>query len=203
MLTFSLTRPVAGHTPTATEEQQLNDRARQAGMHCEYCGYESPRNTALWRDNNPLHDSDDNLTVADPFCRAWRELDTINADRGVMAILPGLSAEDCNHLQRTLHLALHCGDGEKQQDAKALLNWLTEHQTIAQMQIGSAHPQACAQALQRTPEEAVPAVLDAWCNLRLILNLHRLPAPSPDTLTRLEATPAWWTLLYQHYLSGG
>lgn len=99
--------------------------------------------------------------TADPFCRAWRELDTINADRGVMAILPGLSAEDCNHLQRTLHLALHCGDGEKQQDAKALLNWLTEHQTIAQMQIGSAHPQACAQALQRTPEEAVPAVLDA------------------------------------------
>ena len=120
-----------------------------------------------------------------------------------MAILPGLSAEDCNHLQRTLHLALRCGDEEKQQDAKALLNWLTEHQTIAQMQIGSAHPQACAQALQRTPEEAVPAVLDAWCNLRLILNLHRLPAPSPDTLTRLEATPAWWPLLYQHYLSGG
>ena len=71
------------------------------------------------------------------------------------------------------------------------------------MQIGSAHPQACAQALQRTPEEAVPAVLDAWCNLRLILNLHRLPAPSPDSLARLEATPAWWTLLYQHYLSGG
>ncbi|NGA79567.1 hypothetical protein G5699_27600, partial [Escherichia coli] len=74
MLTFSLTRPVAGHTPSVTEEQQLNDRARQAGTHCEYCGYESPRNTALWRDNNPLHDSDDNLTVADPFCRAWREL---------------------------------------------------------------------------------------------------------------------------------
>ena len=47
MLTFSLTRPVAGHTPSATEEQQLNDRARQAGTHCEYCGYESVSYTHL------------------------------------------------------------------------------------------------------------------------------------------------------------
>lgn len=197
MLPFDLKNTVSGDTPAA--DAALNARAAAQGIDCEYCGYSSRDNTALWRDGHPLHDQDDNLTVVDPFCRAWRELNTLTADTAVMVMLPGLSAQDINHFQRTLQMALGSDEPALREAARALLDWLTEHQSLTHSAFGCAHPGAFAAALHRTPPARRPAVQQAWQGLAPALNPARLP-PRQD-LTDLESTPAWWPLMYHHYLT--
>ncbi|EAX9889836.1 hypothetical protein CCQ97_21340 [Salmonella enterica] len=113
---LDLKQTIAGETPE-TDSAERNAHAQSLGCECEYCGYPSGHNTAIHRDGNPLNRDDSNLTVVDPFCRAWRELNTLNADNAVMALLPGISSVDISHLQRTIHIALHCDDAATRADA--------------------------------------------------------------------------------------
>ncbi|HHS1545438.1 TPA: hypothetical protein ACTDUY_004588, partial [Salmonella enterica subsp. enterica] len=146
---LDLKHTIAGESPEA-DGAERNARAQSMGCECEYCGYPSAHNTAIHRDGNPLNCADSNLTVVDPFCRAWRELNTLNADNAVMTILPGISSVDISHLQRTIHIALHSDDPSTQEDARQLLDWLTEHKSLAEKRFDTSHPGAFAQALHRT-----------------------------------------------------
>lgn len=67
-----------------------------------------------------------------------------------MALLPGISSVDISHLQRTIHIALHCDDAATRADARQLLDWLTEHNALAEKRFDTSHPGAFAQALHRT-----------------------------------------------------
>ncbi|WP_436882983.1 hypothetical protein [Enterobacter asburiae] len=197
MLIFSVSRPVAGHSLTPERLGELSVRARQGGHSCEYCGYDSPHNTVVFRDGDPRHTADDNLTVADPYCQAWQTLDLTGADSGVMVSLPLLSPEDVNHLQRTLAQVLAVGDEQYQQDARALLDWLTSHDKTVMQYWGTAHPQAFAEALNRTPPEQRDEVTGRWRHLALILNPRRLRGRLADTPP--ENATTWWHRFYLDY----
>ncbi|WP_387691536.1 hypothetical protein [Photorhabdus sp. RM71S] len=199
MFELDLKKTVAGEQIAPTNQSQLDAHAQSLGCECEYCGYPSGENTALWRDGNPLNNGDENLTVVDPFCRAWRELDTLNADNAVMVMLPGLSPEDVSHFQRTLHVALACEDSAMRDDARKLLDWLTEHKVLTESVFGTSHPGAFSQALHRTPPEQRPDIRITWQSIAPVLNPSRLP--SLKDKTQLESTPVWWPLMYQHYLT--
>lgn len=197
---LDLKHTIAGAT-SETDCAERNAYAQSLGCECEYCGYPSGHNTAIHRDGNPLNRDDSNLTVVDPFCRAWKELNTLNADSAVMAILPGLSPEDISHFQRTLYVALRCDDDQTRQDAQQLLEWLTEHKTLAEKRFDTSHPGAFAQALHRTAPLQRNGMRTAWHGLSPVLNPARLP--DPTDLTPLESTPDWWPLMYQHYRKQG
>lgn len=197
MLIFSVSRPVAGDSLTPERLSELSARARQGGQTCEYCGYDSPHNAVMFRDGDPRNRHDDNLTVADPYCQAWQALDLTGADSGVMVSLPLLAPEDVNHLQRTLAQALAVGDEQYQQDARALLDWLTSHDNTVCRDWGTAHPQAFAQALNRTPPERRDEVTTRWRHLALILNPRRLRGRLADTPP--ENATTWWHRFYLDY----
>ncbi|MGK2894451.1 hypothetical protein [Klebsiella michiganensis] len=197
MLIFSVSRPVAGNSLTPERLGELSVRACQGGHSCEYCGYDSPHNTVVFRDGDPRHTADDNLTVADPYCQAWLALDLTGADSGVMVSLPLLSPEDVNHLQRTLAQALAVGDEQYQQDARALLDWLTSHDKTVIQHWGTAHPQAFAEALNRTPPERRDEVNGRWRHLAIILNPRRLRGRLANTPP--ENATTWWHRFYLDY----
>lgn len=197
---LDLKHSIAG-APHETDSTQRNAHAQSLGCECEYCGYPSPHNTAIHRDGNPLNLDDSNLSVVDPFCRAWRELNTLTADNAVIIMLPGLSSEDINHFQRTLYVALNCNDEQTRQDARQLLEWLTEHKALAEKRFDTSHPGAFAQALHRTAPSQRNETRIAWSHIAPVLNPARLP--SPTDLTPLESTPDWWPLMYQHYRTQG
>lgn len=201
MLIFSVSRPVTGDALTPARLDALSRRARLGGQTCECCGYDSPHNTVLFRDGDPRHTADDNLTVADPYCQAWLALDQTGADRGVMVSLPLLSPEDVNHLQRTVAQALAVGDEQYQQDARALLDWLTSHDNTVIHHWGTAHPQAFAEVLNRTPPEQRGDVTARWRHLALILNPRRLRGRLADTPP--ENTTTWWHRFYLDYRARG
>lgn len=70
MLVFSISQRVAGFSRSAKQQEILDVTARQSGHCCEFCGYESLKNTAIFRDNNPLNTAPENLSVVDPLCQA-------------------------------------------------------------------------------------------------------------------------------------
>lgn len=197
---LDLKHTIAGENPE-TDCAERNAHAQSLGGECEYCGYPSGHNTAIHRDGNPLNRDDSNLTVVDPFCRAWRELNTLNADNAVMTILPGISSEDISHLQRTIHIALHSDDPSTREDARQLLDWLTEHKSLAEKRFDTSHPGAFAQALHRTAPSQRHETRVAWRHVAPVLNPARLP--DPTELTPLESTPDWWPMMYQHYRTQG
>ncbi|EBR4508625.1 hypothetical protein B0053_19640 [Salmonella enterica] len=197
---LDLKQTIAGETPE-TDSAERNAHAQSLGCECEYCGYPSGHNTAIHRDGNPLNRDDSNLTVVDPFCRAWRELNTLNADNAVMALLPGISSVDISHLQRTIHIALHCDDAATRADARQLLDWLTEHNALAEKRFDTSHPGAFAQVLHRTAPSQRHETRVAWRHIAPVLNPARLP--DPTELTPLESTTDWWPMMYQHYHTQG
>lgn len=201
MLIFSISRPVAGYSLTPERVTALNRQAHLGGSACEYCGYASPHNNVVFRDGDARHIDDSNLTVADPYCLAWQNLDQINAEAGVMVYLPALAPEDINHLQRTLAQALASDDPAYQQDARALMDWLTSHDKPVRQQWGTAHPQAFATAIQHTPPEARHALTAHWQMLALILNPRQLRGQLAQTPP--ENATTWWRRFYQDHCSRG
>ncbi|WP_054479642.1 hypothetical protein [Photorhabdus heterorhabditis] len=199
MLIFSISRRIAGHTISANQQKKLNNTARQVGFCCEFCGYESPKNSAIFRDNNPLNTQPNNLGVADPLCQAWQQLDTITAEAGAIVYLPTLNPEDVNHLQRAIAQALDSNDESYQKDAKALLDWLTSYEKPVQQVWGTSHPQAFGETIKHIADEYRPTLLERWRHLALVLH----PRQFKDKLatTGLEASTTWWKHLYRDYFS--
>lgn len=149
------------------------------------------------QDGDPANNSDGNLALADSFCRAWQELNTLNADNAVMVMLPVLSPEDINHFQRTLHIALNSDDPDCRHDARQLFDWLCEHKTLAESRFGTSHPGAFAGALHRTHPSNRERLSQAWQGLAPVLNPARL---SPPQANQPESATSLWGRMYDYYL---
>ncbi|HEJ7047466.1 TPA: hypothetical protein SMF45_004363 [Serratia marcescens] len=199
MLIFSISRRVTGHALTPAQRGILDDQARRGGHSCDYCGYSSPHNRAVFRDTNPLNTAQDNLGVADPICEAWQKLDSVSAEAGVMVYLPALAPEDANHLQRAIVQALSSTDDEYRSDAQALLDWLTTHDSPVKQAWGTTHPQAFAQTLSRLDEEGRQTAAERWQHLALVLHPARIKGQLATD--GLEAGTTWWRAFYHDYLS--
>lgn len=197
MLVFSISQRVAGFSRSAKQQEILDVTARQSGHCCEFCGYESLKNTAIFRDNNPLNTAPENLSVVDPLCQAWQQLDTVTAEAGVMIYLPTLQPEDVNHLQRAIAQALSSEDEDYRRDAKALLDWLTSHDKPVQQAWGTTHPQAFGDALKQLPTDRRSLLLSRRRHLALALHPGRIVGRLATT--GLDAGTTWWLHLYRDY----
>ena len=199
MLIFSITRRVAGLSRTPKETEKLQALALHKSQACIFCGYASPLNTVVFRDNNPLNTEPDNLGVADPLCLAWQQLDTVTAETGVVVYLPTLPPQDANHLQRAIAKALESEDDEYRKDAKALLDWLTTHDKPVKQLWGTQHPQAFAQALKQLPDDQRQTMVSRFRHLALALHPGRVKSRLNNT--GLDESTTWWQHLYRDYCS--
>ncbi len=102
---------------------------------CRFCGFVSSHNGIHNANDNHGDLRADNLWTADALCHSWHHLGELPEHHGVIAYLPGLSAQDVNHLQRTIFVALQSSDEEVQADAMALLNWAASHRGAAMSQL--------------------------------------------------------------------
>ncbi len=199
MLVFSISRHVTGLKRSPQQVAVIDVTAHKGGSSCEFCGYESPKNTAIFRDNNPLNIAPDNLSVADPLCLAWQQMDLVTAEIGVMVYLPALQPEDVNHLQRTIAQALASDNDSYRQDAKALLDWLTSHDKPVLQSWGTTHPQAFGEALKHLPDDRRTHLISRCRHIALALHPGRLKGRLAST--GLDAGTSWWLKLYRDYLS--
>ncbi|WP_426575584.1 hypothetical protein ACP179_01685 (plasmid) [Xenorhabdus stockiae] len=199
MLIFSISQRIAGQTLSDNKQEELNVIARQGGHCCEFCGYESPHNTAIFRDKNHLNTNSSNLCVADSLCQAWQELNNITAETGTIVYLPALNPEDVNHLQRTIAQALDSDDMSYQEDAKTLLDWLASHEKPVQQVWGTSHPQAFGETIKHIEESHRSTLLERWRYLALVLHPNQFKGKLAKT--GLEASTTWWKSLYHDYCS--
>jgi len=71
----------------------------------------------------------------------------------VVAYLPGLSAADVNHLQRTVMVALHCDDEAVKRSAMDILNWAASHRDYVGEAWGTYAPDIFSDALSGQTEQ--------------------------------------------------
>jgi intracellular multiplication protein IcmJ len=119
------------------------------GYRCAFCGFHSDQNDVHHLSDNHQDASLENMRAADRLCHSWSHLGEIADGEAVLAYVPGLSAQDVNHLQRTIMIALEHGDDKARADAKKLLNWLASHQDYTKYAWGTSSPKVFANALVR------------------------------------------------------
>lgn len=182
-------------TSQSVDNEPLRRRALSQGQECLFCGYASPHNQLFFKDGDPSNTDDSNIAVADSFCLSWQQLDKFTLDSAAMVYLPGLAAQDINHLQRTILAALT--DEQYRDTAIALLNWLSSHQTCVEESWGTAHPQAFANVIRQLPQAFKEKVHTLWQGMAVVVNPTRVSNPLKKN--RLETTTRWWSALYQDY----
>ncbi|MFC6478548.1 HNH endonuclease [Pseudomonas asuensis] len=133
--------------------EQRKEVLKSDSYKCMFCGYHSVENEIHSLSDNHQDDREENLRVADPLCHRWQHLGELSSTDAVMVYLPGLSAQDLNHLQRTIMVALETGDDQIKKDANKILNWLGSHRDYIKEAWGSYEPNVFAEALLRLKEE--------------------------------------------------
>lgn len=161
-LVFSTKARIWGDkTPAAiepTEPSYLRDdlyrkTLAKDGHRCMFCGFISQNNQVHNLNDNHRDVRPENLRTVDPLCHGWHHLGELGDDGGVIAYLPGLSAQDANHLQRTILVALQAEDAVVQEDARKLLNWMASHRDYTKEAWGTSDPAVFASALARTADD--------------------------------------------------
>ncbi len=140
------------------------------GYRCMYCGFHSRGNQVHNLNDNHRDVSAGNLRAVDPLCHAWQHLGEIGEDGAVIAYLPGLNAQDINHLQRTILIALRADDPLLREDARTLLNWLASHRDYTKDAWGTSDPSVFAEALVRLNEEDREKRAVVFQNLAVVIN---------------------------------
>lgn len=130
---------------------------------CVYCGYASmTRNEVHHVDDNHHNNAADNLVVACPLCHAYQHVGEPSKAGGVsgeglgaqtlMVAMPELSAQDLNHFQRALGVAMN--DPKEGELAKEIAHYLAQRAFAVREVWGTALPANFAAALfQLTPAE--------------------------------------------------
>ncbi|UST77155.1 HNH endonuclease [Pseudomonas siliginis] len=119
------------------------------GFRCMFCGFHSSHNQIHSLSDNHRDIREQNLRVADHLCHGWQHLGELGDGNAVVAFLPGLAAQDVNHLQRSIMIALQADDPSVRADAKKILNWLGSHRRYVQDAWGTFAPAVFAQAMVR------------------------------------------------------
>lgn len=196
-------------TPDAiepTDSTYLNstrpDAIKRAGHVCHFCRFRADAVSFL--NDNHADQSEANMRAVDSVCNAWRHLGQIAVGKAYLAYVPGLSAQDVNHLQRTINIALHSEDLDLQADAKALINWLASHREYVKSAWGTYEPRVFADAIQLVDREqmlnAAPYVFEG---LAVVLNPSYLAADVKRwRAEQYHGLPASsWRTVYQKYMN--
>lgn len=139
-------------------------------LRCRFCGFRSCHNVLHHINDNHRDHHADNLATCDIVCHGWHHLADLSAQEAVIAYLPGLSAQDVNHLQRTIAVALASEDAEAKADAMEILNWAASHRDYVKPAWGTYHPGKFADAL--TAKSAQPRELREFAFAGLALIYH-------------------------------
>jgi len=151
--------------------KELKDRTLQLhGSRCAFCGFVSRQNDIHNLNDNHSNIEADNLTVADPICHAWQHLGEQKENASYLAYLPGLTATDVNHLQRTILVALASEDAFIRADAKELMNWMASHRKYVFDVWQSYEPTVFASVLKRLDPELRQNKVNILNELALIVN---------------------------------
>lgn len=136
------------------EREGLRRNALVADGHrCMFCGFHSSQNQVHNLSDNHRDVRPENLRGADHLCHAWNHLGELGEGNAVIAYLPGLTAQDTNHLQRTVMVAMQSDDAAVRDDAKKLLNWMGSHREYTKDAWGTSDPAVFAEAIVRLEEE--------------------------------------------------
>lgn len=119
------------------------------GHQCMFCGFTSKNNEVHNITDNHEDVRPDNLRAIDPLCHGWNHLGELSDEEAVLAYLPRVSAQDVNHLQRTIMVALASGDASLKDEARQLLNWMASHRDYVQDAWGSYSPATFGEALRK------------------------------------------------------
>lgn len=194
MLVFSILSPKDG----PSSQKKSTDKNSEAP--CFFCGYLSKNNRRQEGESPPLNHDKDPLTVVDPLCEAWQNLDSLKMDEGFVAYLPEMKPEDVNHLQRAAFFALQSPDPVYREAGKAVMNWLAEHKKEVEAYWGTSQPKAFAQALQKASEEQRAQYQHRWRHLALILPPKKFIGNGFFAEQGLESDTTRWAQIYQGFL---
>lgn len=144
--------------------------AQRQKSRCHFCGAHLSKLEIHNLNDNHLDGTPANLVAVDSICHSWKHLGEIAEGEGFIAYLPGLTAQDVNHLQRTIMVALEVGSEQEKAEAKKLLNWLASHRSYAENAWGTYSPKAFADALVRLGDVDLDTKSMVFKDLALILN---------------------------------
>lgn len=102
-------------------------------------------------DCNHENNEKDNLVTTDHFCHAYNHIGFLGK-MGTLAYIPEISIEDCNHLVRTIGIAMLSTDPEMKQIAKHIYSLLMAESDAFALVWGTKNPADIGNALLAVPE---------------------------------------------------
>lgn len=177
--------PLDADWPASAREALLQLRQHR----CHFCGLLAANHQIHNLNGNHCDLRQDNLVAACALCHAWRHLDDLLPGMVGVAYLPGLTAQDVNHLQRTIAIAIHSGDAALADDARALLAWLHGRRAPVRAAWGSDDPAVFGAALRRLPEHLRANVDLAFNGLALVFDVSFCDALVPGWTSGPYACP--------------
>ncbi|RMR18623.1 hypothetical protein ALP90_200236 [Pseudomonas amygdali pv. ulmi] len=120
---------------------------RESKHRCYFCGFPTQSLEIHNLNHNHQDVRKENLRAVDSLCHGWQHLGELGEGNAFIVYLPGLIAQDVNHLQRCILVALETGDDSTKSDAKKLLNWLASHRQYTEAAWGTFEPSVFASAL--------------------------------------------------------
>lgn len=144
--------------------------AQRQNNRCHFCGAHLSNPEIHNLNDNHLDVSPANLVAVDSICHSWKHLGEIAEGEGYVAYLPGLTAQDVNHLQRTIMVVLELGAEQEKAEARKLLNWLASHRSYAENAWGTFSPKAFSDALVRLGDVDLDTKSLVFKDLAVVLN---------------------------------
>ncbi len=174
---------------------------------CVYCGYVSRSNECHHIDGNHANNDDANHAVVDTLCHSYQHLgqqatqNPLNADsignRTALAVVPELSAQTLNLLQRAIGVALL--DEREAQVAKAISKSLTQRTRPVLEAFGTFKPREFAAAMYQMSAQAYEARATVVGDLRLLFHTGILKAEGARFRSEFPALPiSTWEDVFKH-----
>lgn len=182
-LTISVKARIWGNPESGAVEPDLSPEARQDVMRngkkrCMYCGIASEHNQIHNLNDNHADTSPANMRPACPLCHGWAHLEALADGKANLAALPGLRAEDINHLQRAIMLAMRSGNEDLRKDAEAVYEWLDNHRIHVNENFFTYDPAEFAAAINRLPADLRPNKEAVLAHLAVVFNPEKFPVSS-------------------------
>ena len=207
VLPLSAKARIWGQDEDEAVEPALSPEARKkvfrGGNDCYYCGLPSQHNHVHNLNDNHSDTSADNLRPACPLCHAWSHLEALTG-KAHIRFLPGMSAQDINHLQRATLIAMQLGDETMRKDAQAVHKWLDErldnnlHLDIVERCAETNEPAAFAEAISQIPGDLRANKDEALENLAVIFDPKKFPLDKEWVTDVLKDYPMTeWPRVYQ------
>ncbi len=169
---------------------------------CAFCGYTAKSNHCHHLDGNHANNSDANFAVADALCHAYHHLGQQASQdqfapenlgkKTAVAVVPELSAADCNLLQRAIGVAVK--DPTEAEMAKSMHKLLLDRTTAVKEAFGTFHTGDFAAAMSQMNDEDFASRDAVVADLRLVFREDVLKHEGAKFLEENAALPfASWS----------